>query len=185
MATVELRRHRVASATAVNSIGTTVEIVNDFLHVPRNTRAHLVSLSGSLSDAESPTSVTNRLVFGLARSGPAVINSWINLVMLWATTLTRSVTGTPANSAFQPQTKDFDKDLQGQADSIILSKGAQSNQLHGWAFSAQSAVASYDIIYDITLNYVLEWIGGGGSKSPLGIIGMDEEEMTDDDGGAF
>lgn len=173
----ETKQHRIAFDALANSnieSGST-QLLGLHLSVPRNTRAHLISVQGSISDNESAVSSTSTTAaLAIAKGGSTPPANWTDLQVIWVGHLRRAGTGTPDNYVNQLAPLVLDYDLIGRAYTLELSKGAKSNGITGWGLYGRSS-SQYTVQIDITIHYVLEWIGGGGSKKNLNFQ-FDEEE---------
>jgi len=175
MGTFETRAHRLTNAVTPTSVGATLTELGNHLAVPRATRVFLTSIEGSMIDAEGPSDVTKTLVLGLFKGGTTLPLVWNGLVLLLARHMARVASGTAANAMVQIPPQVINTNLVGKAYSKELSTGAASNGVTGWGIVALSSVASYEILFDITIHYISEWIGGSGSKKDLD-TSFDEEE---------
>jgi len=176
MGTFETRRHHIGNGLSVTNIGTALELLGENLPVSRNTRVSLVSIEGTVLDAEGPTAVTNAVMLSLFKGGPVVSTVGIlSLEVLMSRMIGRQVAGTPANALVVSAKSEFSVDLLGKAYTQELSKGAKSNGLSGWGIAAHASSASYSIFFDISIHFIAEWINGSGSKKSQNTQ-FDEEE---------
>jgi len=186
--TFETRQHRVTVGITVTpfTLSTTIKIHGNFLTVPRNSRAHLISIQGSIAEHADTGQADNKAIMGWVKATitdavaefPST-NQWANLTVLWSHVNSHVIAGTPANFALVKQGTRVDVNLAGKAFSSITMKGARSNEIQGWCF-AGIADANIAMIVDLTIDYVVEWLEGSGSKKDRPWID-DETENTDDD----
>lgn len=176
--TFENISHIIASDNGVLavSLGSTITSPYGALIVPRNTRASLTFVHGSVADAEDILESDNRCVIALARVADQLPSTWVDVERVWSHVMTRSIVGTPANAAILSGGVELEKFLSGQANTSILNTGARSNITRGWALLGISSAGNYSIYADIVLMAVFEWINGSGNKKNWPMEIMIEEE---------
>lgn len=171
--------HSIGPADGVTVHGITGSIAalySNPLIVPRNTRAHLVRMHGAICDAEDILQADNRASVALIKSGNAPPTTWSQLKKVWSHVMSRSIVGTPANAAILAGGVELEKDLLGGGNSLITNIGASSNQLFGWQMVGVAATTGYDILMDVNIDVIFEWLNGSGSKKNLGWIDDEEQQ---------
>jgi len=153
-----------ASIPATVEIPTTAGFMSEFrnLIVPRNTRAQLIRMHGSIAQRSGPTSVNTLGKIVLVRSGSVAprIETWRPL---WSQTFTVVIVGTPSNSFAHAQGVQIEVNLTERIGNDLLSKGTQSNVQYGWALVGLATVA-LPVLMELALEWKMTWIGNSGSE---------------------
>jgi len=188
MGTIErriLKSQSSDSGQSATSIGASLALVGSMLPVPRNTRMRAISSHVALADAEPVTGTSNRISIGLFRGEVDILDvnnlidsEFSHLKTLWALVLSRQIVGTPSNQLSVYPTISKDWTLTKHVHNLASSKGSRSNRISGFAIAAIAASASYDIMFDSTTHFEMEYLGGSGSRKNLANSWISDEEET-------
>lgn len=177
MMTREHRRHRFVSGTvSARTVQVNPSNIGTQLIVPRNTRAHLIKMHGSIAPFIAALTDADTIAFlALVEGGLIPTQPFDRWKTLWSHICTHRIVGIPANQALDHNGADIEVDLSERIGNDMKSQGARSNVQSGWQLMGQST-ANFAIGIDLTLEYQMEWLGGPSSRRGLN----DQEQMWEE-----